>query len=884
MHILEIKAIEGKNIYCLRPVIRMKLDLSPYTGKTTRELGEFNQRLLACLPGLEEHFCSRGYRGGFVERLNEGTLLGHVVEHVALELQALAGHDVIYGKTVNAGLADVYYVITEYQAKEGAIAANRWAVELVRRVLDGQTADVQEMVNQITSITLKTELGPSTRAIARAAQARGIPVMRLGEGSILQLGYGKYQKKVEATITGNTSCLGVDIACNKALTKELLGEMGIPVPPGGVARTEEEAVNLAVNIGYPVVVKPLNGNQGRGVSLNLGQPAEVKKAFHLARELSEKVIVEKYISGRHYRLTVVGERVVAAAERIPAFVTGDGIHTISQLIAMVNQDPLRGEEHEKPLTKIKVDPVVIITLAKNGFSLEDIPPAGRQVFLRENANLSTGGVAVDVTDHVHPINAQLALRAVKLVGLDVAGVDLVTDDLSRPIDGTNGALIEVNAAPGIRMHHYPGRGQSRNVGKAIVDLLFPPQASYRIPIVSVTGTNGKTTTTRMINHILTLQGKLVGMTTTDGIYINNQRVVNGDCTGPNSAKAVLRDPTIEVAVLETARGGILRAGLGYDYSDVGIIINISKDHLGQGSIDTLEDLAMVKALVGEAVHQQGTVVLNADDALVSSLIKRFKSRILFFSKNADNITIRRYLGAGGQAVFIRNGTMFWAHGNLSQKIVAIKSIPATLGGIARHNIENALAAAAGAIALGVPLEEVREGLLSFVCNQQMNPGRLNVMEVAGINVILDYAHNTDGYEAITSMLRKLKTGCLIGVIGMPGDRRDEDILEAGKIAGWGFNRIYIKEDRDLRDRAPGEVAALLRKGAINSGAKPENVIVVLDEGEAIKKALASAGSGETVVIFYEKIAVALQAIEEFKVTADRRIPIPSATLAEENIG
>ncbi|MDA8235799.1 MAG: cyanophycin synthetase [Clostridia bacterium] len=882
MHILEMKAFEGRNIYCHRPVIRMKLDLADYSGITTKELGNFSQDLLAVLPQLQEHYCSRGYCGGFVERLQEGTLLGHVVEHVALELQALAGHDVIYGKTIKVGSEEVYYIITEYQAKEGAMMANRLAVELVKGVLQCQWVDIRGMVQEITRITTKTELGPSTAAIARAAKERGIPVMRLGDGSMLQLGYGKNLQKVGATITGQTRCLAVDIACDKILTKEILGEMGIPVPPGGLAGTEEEAAALAEQIGYPVVVKPFNGNQGKGVSLNLTNSVEVRKAYQLAAELSNKIIIEKYIPGRHYRVLVVGDRVVAVSERIPAMVVGDGLHTINQLIELVNEDPLRGEGHEKPLTKIKIDPVVIINLARKGLSLDDIPPAGVQIFLRENANLSTGGTAIDVTDLIHPTNVQLALRAVKLIGLDVAGVDLVTQDIRRPITGANGAIIEVNAAPGIRMHHYPSGGQSRDAGKAIVDFLFPEGVEARIPIVAVTGTNGKTTVTRMLNHILTQQGKVVGMTTTDGIYINNLKIVQGDCSGPQSAKAVLRDSTVEVAVLETARGGILRSGLGYDSSDVGIITNISDDHLGQDGIETLDELAMVKALAGEAVHRQGTVVLNADDPTVVDLTKRFKSKIIYFSRESENIAIRRHLGAGGQAVMVRNGIMIMARGNRVQRIIAVKNIPAALGGIAGHNLENAMAAAAGALALGLSVNQVREGLASFTSNQ-CNPGRLNLLEIAGVKIILDYGHNLAGYRAVITMLHKVKKGRLTGVIGVPGDRTNESIIKIGQLAGKGFSRLYVKEDRDLRGRAPGEAGALLCGGALEGGITPERVTYIPDEGQAIKEALINAEPGDTVAVFYENLEAAIQAIKEFQVMAEDCAVRTSAGLGEENI-
>lgn len=863
MQILEIRAYEGINIYCFRPVIKMKLALGEMAAVSTDKLGDFAQRLVSCIPSLQDHYCSRGRPGGFVERLAEGTMLGHVVEHVALELQHLAGMDVVYGKTVRAQEPGTYYVIFEYVSKEGAVCAARSAVRVVEELLAKVVPDISKAVRTIGETVAKTDLGPSTKAIAVEALKKGIPVMRLGEGSILQLGYGKYQKRVAATITDSTKCIGVDIAGDKVLTKQLLAESGIPVPPGGVARTEQEALNIAREISSSVVIKPFDGNQGKGVVLNLRTPGEIKRAFDASRQYGDRVIVEKYILGRHYRLLVVGDRVVAAAERIPAFVAGDGTHSIEQLVEIVNSDPLRGNGHEKPLTKIKIDQVVLMVLARQHRNLADVPAPGEIVYLRENANLSTGGIAIDVTDRVHPENIEMSIRAVKLVGLDVAGVDLVAADIAEPVNVNNGAVIEVNAAPGIRMHHYPSKGKPRNVARAIVEKLFPSGTPSRIPIISVTGTNGKTTTTRIIGHILDAAGMNVGMTTTDGIYLKGRMIMPGDTTGPASARMVLRDASVDVAVLETARGGIIRAGLGYDCSDVGIITNVAKDHLGIDEVETLEDLAKVKSLVGEAVHPEGYAILNADDRYVVGLIPRIRSRVVFFSAAGDNILVRRHLGVGGTAVFVKNKTVVVACGNKLHKIIPVKNIPCTFQGAAQHNVQNVLAAAAGCWALGIPLDIIREGLLGFSAGLHQNPGRMNVWDAGGVKIVVDYGHNAEGYRCIVNTVQKFRYNRLIGVIGVPGDRLDQHIIEVGRIAGAGFDQVLIKEDADLRDRNPGETAGLLKQGVLAAGLSEERIKVVLNEPEAVKMALEEACSGDVVVIFYEKIVPVIEIVNDF---------------------
>ncbi|MFA5880927.1 MAG: cyanophycin synthetase [Eubacteriales bacterium] len=861
MRIVEIRLLEGANIYCHRPVIKLELDLEKYAEVNTGKLPSFVKGLLRHLPSLKEHYCSRGRPGGFIERLKEGTYIGHVIEHVALELQHLAGLDVFYGKTVRAEKPGRYYIIIEFTSKEGGIQAVHSAVEIVYPLLRNKDVNIPQEVTKVYNAAASCELGPSTGAIARAAVKIGIPVMRLGEGSILQLGYGKYQQKVEAAITGRTSCIGVDIACDKGLVKQLLVESGIPVPWGGVARTEREAMELAEYIADAVVVKPYNGNQGNGVALNLRTKPEIARALTVSLAISPKAIVEKFIEGRHYRLAVVGDRVVAASERIPAFVVGDGCHSIKQLVDIVNLDPLRGNDHEKPLTKIKVDAVVLNVLAKKSLSPESIPGPGEIIYLRENANISTGGIAVDVTEKVHPETVHLVLRAVRLVGLDVAGVDLVAREIDRPLSPDNGALIEINACPGIRMHHYPAKGKPRNVAGAIVKMLFPPGSKSRIPIISVTGTNGKTTVTRIISHILQGTGVVVGTTTTDGISIGSRKVVSGDCTGPGSARVVLRDPLVEAAVFETARGGILKSGLGYDYSNVGIITNISNDHLGLGGIETLADMAHVKAVVAEAVHKKGLTVLNADDKLVVPVAQRIKSGTVYFSEASDNIIVRRHLGVGGMAVFVKNGSVVVARGNKTTRVLPVKHIPCTFGGLAQHNLQNALAAVAGCSALGVDIENIRNGLLSFTSDEIRNPGRFNIFETGRYRVVVDYGHNEAGYTKTLKTVQKLKPKRVIGVVGMPGDRKDEDITMVSRVTARYCDVIIIKEDTDLRGRKTGEVAGLMKKAAMENGKKENKIKIVLPEVSAVKEALDIAREGDIVVIFYEKLGPVLDLLK-----------------------
>lgn len=853
MELKQVQAIEGANVFSYRPIIRAVIDLGEWNEITSNTLEDFNLRLLKCLPTLGEHHCSRGKMGGFLERLAEGTLLGHVLEHVVIELLTLAGQSIPYGKTMM--LPDCqrqYEIIYNYESQAGALEALQQGMDLLQDLLKGVDVDVASRVEHIKRVISQDEWGPTTRAILEACQERGIPYQRLSDGSLLQLGYGCNQRRIQAAMTDRTSCIAVDIASDKELTKRLLREAGIRVPQGGVARSEDEAVALFKQLGQPVVIKPYNGNQGKGVLMSLRTVPEVRQAFRIAQAYSERVVVEEFIPGNHYRLLVVGGTVIAAAERIPAHVVGDGCSTIWELVAMVNRDPNRGEDHEKNLTKIKVDSVVIMTLAQKGLNLEYVPAEREIVYLRHSANLSTGGIAVDVTDQVHPDNVRLACYAAQVVGLDIAGVDLVVADIEASPKESAAKIIEVNAAPGIRMHTHPSSGQRRDVGRIIARHVLP-KGSGRVPIVAVTGTNGKTTTTRLISHMLRDQGLVVGMTSTDGVYVGGVSLCSGDMTGPESAHMVLRHPEVQVAVLETARGGILRAGLGYDYADVAVVTNVTADHLGQYGIETVEDMAHVKSLVAEVVQSHSYVVLNADDPHVLPMARRTKGKVILFSLDKDNIHVRKHLGLGGTAVFLRRGIILLCQGDQSYRVGNVKNLPVTWEGKAKHNVQNVLAAVAAGWALGLKLEVLTKSLGRFNSDAQYNRGRLNLYQIDGVEVVVDYGHNAAGIREIIETLKAGHRRPLVGCLTVPGDRSDESIKEVARLAAKEFSRLIIHEDEDLRGRERGQVAGIMYREAMAAGMKPSQMAVVLPEREAFNYGLDSCQPGDVFVMFYEKL-------------------------------
>lgn len=856
-----MRVYHGPNIHSHKPVVRMDVELGELVNVPTCDIPGFNEQLLKFFPGLKEHKCSLGYTGGFAKRLEEGTYFAHVIEHLCLEIQKILGFDIKFGKARN--IQDgLYQIIYGYINPAVGNACGFTAINIINAIIQGRYPDIEQEIENIKELCDRYSFGPSTSAIVNEAEKRGIPVREISNSGMIRLGYGKYQKYVSATLYENTSSIAVDIACDKALTKAILDEVSILVPQGGVCSFEQEAVKLAENIGYPVVAKPKHGNKGKFVFLNIQNEKDLIETFKKVKTYDEEVIIEKYITGRDYRLLVVGGRMVAASERIPAHVIGDGIHSVRELVEIENKNELRGDGHGKPLTRIKIDEQAVKVLYKQGLELESVVDKGRVVWLRENANLSTGGIAIDCTEEVHKENRRIAEMAAKTIGLDIAGVDMVIPDISKPISYNYGAIVEVNAAPGIRMHLYPARGKKRNVASHILDMIYPPESPSSIPIISITGTNGKTTTTRMVSNILQKHGYTVGMTTTHGIYINKKCIEKGDTTGPKSALRVLNNREVDAAVLETARGGIIRGGLAYDKADVAVFTNLSNDHLGFDGVETMEDLLYVKSLVIEAVKENGASVLNADDEYVMKARIYAKGRIILYSMDCNNKYLLEHLSSGGCGIYVKDGNVLLSNNGLAEVVTEVDKIPATFNGILKHNIYNSMAAAAAAHALKIPLNIIRKCLENFTTDADSNPGRFNLFDLGDFRVILDYGHNLDGYRATIDGVKKLSPKRITGIIGAPGNRRDEDIEELGKFAGQSFNNIIIKEDKNLRSRLPLEVANILRRGALEAGMEQRNIKVIPEEETALKYALSKAKKGDIIVMFFEEMEPLVKIIKQ----------------------
>lgn len=845
MEIHDLLIYRGRNIYSHKPVIKLIVDIGKYEDIPTKDIVGFNEKLITAFPNLKSNYCGLGYEGGFLDRLKEGTYLAHVLEHVILDMQYTLGYNVGFGKTRRIE-PSLYYLVFEYMDQATGIECSKAAVYILNCFINDVETDVDETMQYLKKIAVDAQLGPSTSAIVDEALRRNIPVERFGQDNLVRLGYGKYSRVIESTLTDATSCISADIATNKQLTKSILYDNKIPVPYGRVVYSEASAVLAAKTIGFPVVVKPYNANQGKGVHLNLGSTEEVKKAFKEATKYSNGVIVEQFFFGCDYRILVVGDKISAASKRLSAKVKGDGVHNIEELVSITNLDPNRGECHEKPLTKIKLDSLAIDILNKKGLNSKYVPDSGEEVTLRENSNLSTGGTAIDCTDIVHPDNAQIAVRTAQAIGLDIAGIDMVCSDISKSYKEVGGAIVEVNAAPGLRMHLYPSEGKPRNVAKDIVDMMFP--ADFTFPIVSVTGTNGKTTTTRLISHVLARSGKTVGMTTTSGIYINNKCILEGDNTGPISAKMVLSHKEAEAVVLETARGGIIRAGLGYNLADIAVVTNITEDHLELDGINTLEDMAYVKSLVAEAVKPDGYVVLNAMDKMTGYILGRVKSKVILFSTDYSAKNNYSYLK---EYIFVYSDDEFIYVKDIDKniKVASIIDVPITHKGLVKCNIENCLAAVGALYGLGVPIEIIKDGIKSF----DKNPGRFNIYDFSKFKVMLDYAHNKAGFEQLLKTAKEIAPKRLVGVIGMPGDRPDSAIAEVGAICAGCFDKLYIKEDSNSRGRQKDEVARILYNTAVNVGFDKANIKVIENELMALKDAVKEAKEGDLIVVSYEEI-------------------------------
>jgi len=890
MRILDRSVYVGPSLHARFPVIRLELDLGDLEQWPTGRLGSgFVDALALALPGLAEHGCSYGVPGGFFRRMreDEGTWLGHVLEHVAIELQNIAGEEVTFGKTRGAGRPGVYTVVYEYEQRDEGIAAGELGLRLLCSLLPEAIRPADsvpegwhwpEARDEFIRFAQRRALGPSTASLVKAAESRGIPWLRLNDQSLVQLGHGKYQQRIQATVTGRTPHIAVELASDKEETNKILATLGLPVPTQELVQSEVQAVRAAQRIGFPVVTKPYNGNHGRGISIRLTTDEEVKQGFVVAREHSRSVIVETFLEGDDHRLLVVQGELVAATRRTPGHVVGDGEHTIAQLIDIVNQDPRRGVGHEKVLTRLELDAQAQKMLEKLSLQADSIPESGRIVYLRSTANLSTGGTATDVTDVIHPDNREMAERAVRAIGLDVGGVDFLSKNITESYRTIGGGICEVNAAPGFRMHVAPSEGTPRDVAAPVIDMLFPQGAPSRVPIAAITGTNGKTTTARMLAHVTKMGGFTPGLTTTDGVYIDGQRTVPGDMTGPVSARMVLADPQIDIAVLETARGGLLRAGMGVREVNVGAVLNVQSDHLGLKGIDTLDQLADVKRIVIEVATD--CAVLNADDPLVLKMSGHTEAKsICYVTMNPQHTLVREHIRAGGRACALEagvNGQMITLYDRGSHiPLLWTHLIPATLEGRATHNVQNAMFAAAMSFSLGIKLDAIRQGLRTFDSTFFQAPGRLNVFNEHPFKVLFDYGHNAHAVAVMADLAQRLDvTGQRIVVLAGPGDRRDEDLVAIANAVAGRFDHYICRRDDNLRNRAADEVPRIQAEALRAAGVGEQAISIIPDEQDAITAALNMGQPGDLLLIFADALARSWKQITKFKPAGATAPPPP----------
>jgi cyanophycin synthetase len=888
MEYRKVLALRGPNIWANYPVIEAWIDLQELKESPSNSIPGFNERLMSWLPTMIEHRCSIGERGGFFQRLAMGTYPAHIIEHITLELQTLAGTEVGFGKARETSEDGVYRIIFEYTEENLGRECLKTATDLFLAAVYDKPYDVQGEINRLRDLAQQLCLGPSTNAMVDVAKSRGIPIRRLNTDSLVQLGYGHKQRRICAAETDRTSAVAEAIAQDKEMTRVLLRSVGVPAPEGRPVTSAEDAWEAACSIGVPVVVKPQDGNQGRGVAANLSTREQVVTAYEAASQESKNILVEKFAPGQDYRVLVIDGKIVAAARREPAHVVGDGNRTIAQLVDIVNSDPRRGEHHATVLSKIKFNAISMAVLAEQGYTPESVPPIGTVVLLRRNANLSTGGTAIDVTEYVHPEVAARAIDAAKIIGLDIAGIDIIAKDISRPLEEQGGVIVEVNAAPGLRMHLQPSAGVPRPVGEAIMDMLYPENDNGRIPLIAVTGVNGKTTTTRFIAHIMKGAHKVVGMTCTDGIYIGERRIDNGDCSGPKSAQSVLMNPNVEAAVFETARGGILREGLAFDYCDVAVVTNIGDgDHLGISDINTPEELAKVKRCIVDVVSPKGYAILNATDPLVVQMAAHCPGGVLFFAVDGENQVIVRHRNVGGRAVFIRDGQIILADGSKEEILMPVDSVPLTLGGKISFHVENTLSSVAAAWCVGVSLDIIRERASTITADMGKVPGRFNVLDIDGATVIVDYGHNVHSLTAVMDVVEKFPHPKRMAVYSTAGDRRDCDLIRQGELLGAGFDRVILYEDHYRRGRAEGEIMGLFRKG-VESSTRAKEIIEIVGATKAAEVALNMVQPGELLLLQADKIDETMDWIKDYiskmverKVSAEELIDEAIAAPAAE---
>ena len=864
MKIIKVQALSGPNIWSIqrKKLIQMRLDLEEIEQFPTNKIDGFRERIEAMLPTMIEHRCSEGCRGGFFSRVESGTWMGHVIEHIALEIQSLAGMETGFGRTRETKTPGTYNVVFSYTEENVGLFAAESSVAIAEALIAGREYDVDADLQKMREIRERVRLGPSTGSIVEEAVSRNIPWIRLGTNSLVQLGYGINQMRFQATITCKTSSIAVDIACNKEQTKKMLEMASIPVASGSICIDEESLAEVIKKIGYPIVLKPLGGNHGKGASINVTNWEDAVSGLAFAQEYGKRVIVEKFITGFDFRILVIDNKLVAAAKRVPAHVIGNGIDNIQQLIDTTNLDPRRGYGHENVLTQIDVDRDTEDLLEKLGYTLETIPRIGEIVFLKSTANLSTGGTSVDVTDMMHPENIFLAERISRVIGLDICGVDIMAENLTQPLKENGGVILEVNAAPGFRMHLAPSEGLPRNVAAPVIDMLYPPGKSCRIPIIAVTGTNGKTTTTRLLAHIVKNNGFKVGFTTSDGIYIQNHMMEKGDTTGPISAEYILRDPTVEFAVLETARGGILRSGLGFTLCDIGIITNIQEDHLGLSDIHTLDDLARVKATVVKSIKKSGWAVLNGDDEQCVKLGQDLNCNIAYFSLSEDSDFIKKLCAEGKTVAVYENGYITIKKGEWKIRIERATHVPLTLGGKAKFMIANVLAATLASYLWGFKTEDISLSLQTFIPSAAQTPGRMNIFEFKKFKVLIDFAHNASGYKGVEEYLQSVDATKKIGIIAGVGDRRDEDIRECANIAARMFDHIIIRQEKYLRGRTEDEIINLILEGIKTSG-KTVTYEIIPKETEAIKHAINCAEEGSFITALSDVVTNAIDIVQEY---------------------